>query len=56
MGPRLPKNRDLRTFLLAQSPADFADWLDFLAKGPPDVLIGPVADALVDRVSGPVGP
>ncbi|MEM7711046.1 MAG: MFS transporter [Pseudomonadota bacterium] len=29
----LPKNRDLRTLLLAQLPADFADWLDFVAIG-----------------------
>ena len=28
---KLPKNKDLRRILVAQLPADFADWLDFVA-------------------------
>ena len=28
---KLPKNRDLRRILMAQVPADFADWLDYVA-------------------------
>ncbi len=28
---RLPKNKNMRRILAAQLPADFADWLDYVA-------------------------
>ena len=45
------KNPQLRRLILAGIPADFADWLDYvaIALGLPYLIIGPFAGALIDK-------